>query len=271
MVSPRQSSPVPVRKFFEELHTAVAWADVVHLHGVFSPWNLFVARVCRKFKKPYVVTLHDGLSPERLRLRGRFRKKLFHSLIQRRHLEAAAGVHALTEEEATEALPWFRPRRMFCVPNGIDLEDFPATLPRVGDARTEVVLGYVGRLSPEKNIGALCRAVYSLAETPCASGSRGPRLGLRAATADDICGIRNRLDGPKYASEKIGVPPIHRHVRHAFSVRGFSIAAIEVLAVGTPMLITRTSKMELLFRQRRLLHVRTDGLRHRARDRGRAE
>lgn len=230
------------------LEEGVRWADIVHLHGVYSPWNLMVARMCNKLNRPYIVTLHDGLAPERSLERGRLKKKIFHALLQRGHLERAAGVHVLTEEESTDLLAVAQPKNVFCIPNGIDLEDYPLDARKAATSVCEINIGYLGRLSAEKNLEALCLAFSSANENgnmrlklAGPSSSYGESL-LKRFAPHGVDGVGSRFGEEKYdfiRSLDLFVHPSLCDV--------FSIAAMEVLALGTPLLITRTSKASYFF------------------------
>ena len=235
----------PLRRALIE---AIDWADIVHLHGVYAPWNHWVAGLCKQRAKPFVLTLHDGLAPERTFARGRLKKWLFHTLFQAQHLRAAAGVHVLTEEESTDLFACALPSRVFCVPNGVDLDDFAVVQPpsiRVGSA---ITLGYLGRLSPEKNLDALCEAFVK------ANVDGRVRLKLAGPESDYGRGLLARYGsqsvswvGPKYGAEKSEfIRSIDLFV-HPSLCDVFSIAAMEVLALGTPLLITRTAKASYFF------------------------
>jgi glycosyltransferase involved in cell wall biosynthesis len=235
----------PLRRALIE---AIEWADVVHLHGVYAPWNLWVAGLCKQRGKPFVLTLHDGLAPERMLSRGRLKKHLFHTLLQVRHLHAAAGIHVLTEEESTDLFAHAHPARVFCVPNGIDLDDFAGEqAPHIRDS-AEVTLGYLGRLSPEKNLDALCEAFVT------ANVDGRLRLKLAGPASDYGRSLLARYGskgvvwvGPKYGAEKSEfIRSIDLFV-HPSLCDVFSIAAMEVLALGTPLLITRTAKASYFY------------------------
>lgn len=224
------------------LADGIRWADVVHLHGVYSPWNLLVAKICEETCHPYVVTLHDGLAPERSKAHGRFRKWVFHSLLQRRHLAHAAGVHVLTEEEGTDLFSVAHPRNVFCIPNGVDLDDYPSPNVREGVSLNDINIGYLGRLSPEKNLEALCLAFAEvntahnmrliLAGPPSAYGDRL----LKRFSGQGVVGV-----GTKFGEDKSAFIREMDLFVHPSLCDVFSISAMEVLAVGTPLLITRTS------------------------------
>jgi len=207
-----------------------------------------VARMCKKENRKYVVTLHDGLAPERARSRGRFKKYAFHMLLQRQHLENAAGVHVLTEEEATELLQVAQPRNVFCIPNGIDLEDYPSLGEPESFLMNEVSIGYLGRLSSEKNLEALCLA-FSRVNL---NGSlrlklAGPPSMYGQSLLHQFAHQGVEWVGPKFGEEKKNFIRSVNLFVHPSLCDVFSITAMEVLALGTPLLITRTSKASYFY------------------------
>ena len=230
----------------QAVRQAVAWADVVHLHGAYAPHNIWIGWLCQLSGKPYVVTTHNGLSPRIKALSGGIKKALFHSLVQKRHLQCAAFLHALTEEEATDILTVARPRGLAVVPNGIDLEDFPSPAGRIASNPAAIIrIGYIGRLSREKNLPALCEAFAALNNQV---GNLELLLaGPSAPEADSILqrwpGVGIRLVGPRFGAEKLAfLEEIDLMVLPSLS-EGFPISAAESLAAGVPMLITRTSNL----------------------------
>ncbi|RII27942.1 MAG: hypothetical protein CXR31_06895 [Geobacter sp.] len=235
----------PLRSALAE---GIKWADIVHLHGMYSPWNLLVARICKKYGRPYVITLHDGLAPERARSRGQFKKKVFHAVLQRRHLARAAGVHVLTEEEATDLFSVAQPRSVFCIPNGIDLEDYPLLEKRDNASAAVINIGYLGRLSAEKNLEALCLAFLKVNS---AGNMRLKLAGPTSAYGDELlhryAGKGIELVGPKFGADKFDFIRSMDLFVHPSSCDVFSISAMEVLAVGTPLVITRTSNASYFY------------------------
>ncbi|MBA3013504.1 MAG: glycosyltransferase family 4 protein [Desulfobulbaceae bacterium] len=229
---------------------AIVWADVVHLHGVFSPWNLWVAKKCNQLQKPYVVTLHNGLALDRqTSTTTKIKKSLYHWLLQRQHLEKSAGIHMLTEEETTEALSWFSPRHQFYIPNGIDLDDYPTLLPHNHSQVDEIKIGYLGRVSPEKNLDSLCKAISLMRNNNNKlrlqiAGPESPYLKKLLTDYDDK-GVE--WVGPKYGADKIAFLRDIDLFVHPSLCDVFSIAAMEALAIGTPLLITRTAKASYFY------------------------
>ncbi len=236
------------RALWSALDEGIKWADIVHLHGVYSPLNLLVGRMAESRNKPYLVTLHNGLSPQLALQSGRWKKSIFNILLQKRHLGAASALHVLTDEEATDVVASAAPARMFCLPNGIDLEEIGDMREPVAAERREVILGYLGRISPEKNLEALCEAFWAV------NVDKSMRLIIAGPSSDYAEKILTRygksgveLIGPRYGSEKYSfIAHLDLFILPSLA-EGFSIAAAEVLALGTPLLVTRTSKMSYFF------------------------
>lgn len=227
--------------FRDAVRQAVDAADIVHLHGTYSPLNLWLGRTCESVGTPYVVTLHGGLSPARNSWRNWLQKRLFHLLFQKRHLERAALIHVLTEEESTEALAEIRPKAMRVIPNGVDLEDFPPPPDRCKPA-ADLRIGYIGRISREKNLDALCAAFRRVATHHTArlllagpASAEGDAIARRHA----VSGVE--LVGPQFGRAKLAFFDHIDLFVHPSKTDVFSIGAMEALGRGVPMVISRTS------------------------------
>jgi glycosyltransferase involved in cell wall biosynthesis len=98
--------------------------DVVHMHSVFIPQQAVMARVLRRRGIPYVITPHAGLLPQVLK-RGRIKKGLYGTLVERQRFMGASAISTVTpgEERAVHAyLPRFhKPIRW--IPNPIAIEE----------------------------------------------------------------------------------------------------------------------------------------------------
>jgi glycosyltransferase involved in cell wall biosynthesis len=235
---------------WKALIVGITWADIIHMHGVFAPGNLWVARLCRKLGKPFVLTLHNGLSPDLSMAKYRFKNHIFHHLLQKQHINAAAGVHVLTEEESTDLFRIVKSINAFCfcIPNGIDLDDFPVTEQTLLRENPCTTIGYLGRLSQEKNLNSFCEAFTSV------NTDGSLRLKLAGPDSPYSQELLQRygqsgveLVGPKFGQERAEfINSLDLFVLPSLS-EGFSMAALEVLALGVPLLITRTSKMSYFY------------------------
>jgi len=230
----------------QAVREAIVWADVVHLHGTYALHNVWLGWICDAVDKPYIVTSHAGLAPERKALRGRVRKTIFHYVLQKRHLERAALLHALTEEESSDIVNLTKHCRVVVIPNGIDLEDFPSPIPRIPAMSPQPIrIGYIGRLSREKNLTALCEAFSALEDISedLELLLAGPPSPEGETITKAWAGARIKFVGPRFGTEKISfLGQIDLVVLPSLS-EGFPISAAETLALGLPMVITRSSNL----------------------------
>ena len=222
---------------------SVKIADIVHFHGLYSVYNILASLVCKVNHTPYIITLHDGLSAIRLNQRRRFLKRMFNILLQNRFVYGAAAIHVLTEEESTDLVNFGYAGKIYVISNGVDLDDFPRVINNQVARRSERLrVGYLGRLAPEKNIGSLISAI-SMGFT--GSGVdlilAGPTSTYLDTLLKNTSGVSVDHVGPLYGEQKTEfIKSLNLFVHPAYC-DVFSIAAMEVLAVGTPLVITRTS------------------------------
>ena len=99
--------------------SVVAWhPDVVHFHSVHIPQNVALAADLRRAGIPYCVTAHGGLFRAAWR-RGRVKKSIFNLLFERRYLNEARFIQALSPQEAEVIRRHGVDRPVVVVPNGL--------------------------------------------------------------------------------------------------------------------------------------------------------
>ncbi len=200
------------------MHPLRDWADVIISWGVAD-----LPDRIRGFNGPVVLVSH-GCGPWTESFLASARSVATHFVAVS---SAAAGA--------------FRDAPVTVIPNGVDEQRCRAVQAREqvrrqwGLAPHEIAVGFLGRLSWEKNPLAIARTVRALG------------LGYRAVYvgkgyADDYSGaIRN------IAPDAVLVPPMHQvgDALHAFDclivpspAEGFSMALVEALAVGLPVVTT---------------------------------
>lgn len=235
------------KSLYLDLQEKIKWCDVVHLHGVYSFPNIIVSMICKKLSVPYVVTLHNGMSPGL----SNFKKTIFDFFLQKNHLESAAALHVLAYEEISDILKKCNPKKFIYCPNGIDMDDF--TFDNIDKSENYnsneiVTLGYLGRVDNKKNVTSLIEAINMFSDKD--------RFHLKIAGPDSkllqkILNKNPRLSiewvGPKYGNEKIEFIKSLDLFVHPSKTDVFSIGAMEVLAAGTPLLITRESKASYFY------------------------
>lgn len=202
------------------LDDLVAWRpDVLHLHFVLVPQNVHVARRARRAGIPYCVTLHGGMNPA-ANARNRLVKQVFRTLVDRRYLQAAAFVHAISAHDAGGAADLGLTSRLVTVPNGIDVtahdavEDAGLLRRRYPQLEGKRILLFLGRLDPtQKGLDvmldglsqATARGADDLALVLVGPDWRGNRATLEASARS--LGIDDRVvfTGGAFGPEKLSL------------------------------------------------------------------
>ena len=224
-------------------------ADLLHLHGVWDPMLLHVARAAQAMGVRYCVTPHGMLDVWQLQQK-RLKKQLALSLGYRQMLDRAAFVHFLNPDEARLAAPLGLSSRVQVIPNGVSLEElrplpprgaFRAQHPELADC--PVVL-FLGRLHHKKGLDYLADAFAILLATQPRARLvvAGPDGGARAAFEAQLLrlGIAARvlLVGPLYAEQKLQALADCDCFCLPSRQEGFSLAITEALACGVPVVIS---------------------------------
>ena len=228
--------------------------DALHVHGIWEGCLAEAAAIFRGNGKPVFVSAHGMLDPWSLR-QSRWRKRLALALTgTRRMLAQATALVFATRDESAQAVHPGNARHEI-VPNGIDLTllekamraDPQALLERAPLLREpgRTIL-YFSRIHPKKGLDLLVEAFCRLAPAHPAARllvvgipqDENFRFGLvrrvaaaglqdRVAFVTDLAGAAAK---PALAKATVFVLPSHQE--------GFSIAILEALGAGVPVLIT---------------------------------
>ncbi len=95
---------------------------MLHLHSVFIPDNVWVARLAGL---PYVLTPNGGYSPEVLHGRNRVAKAAWMRMRERSYVRGASLVHAVSPRELDQLRATFGTDALLFVPNAIDVSPRP--------------------------------------------------------------------------------------------------------------------------------------------------
>jgi glycosyltransferase involved in cell wall biosynthesis len=137
--------------------------DLVHIHEIWHHPHFAAYREAKKARKPYVVTLHGQLDTWCLNHKA-LKKKIYSTLIQKRILKKASGLHAIAEEELKVISNYVDNGKVFIIPNGISLEHFQDLPPReeieklYPELKGKYVLLFLGRIHPKKGLDILAKA-----------------------------------------------------------------------------------------------------------------
>ena len=232
-----------------EIAAALDGADVVHMHGIWLPLMVRVAREARRRSIPYTILMNGMLDPWSLAQR-RLKKKLSLALFQRRMLNGAAFLHVGNAEERDLIEPLGLRTGCQIIPNGLfpeELEDPPApggfyeACPQLGGAPFAL---FMSRLHYKKGPEILIEAFARIAadhpgfHLVVAGPDGGARGDVQQRVQKHGLAERVHLVGPIYGESKrraltdaaMFVLPSHQE--------GFSMAITEALGWGLPCVVT---------------------------------
>ncbi len=232
----------------------LAAAEILHLHGMWSPHNLQLAALARRRGIPYVVSVHGMLDDWSMAQRTA-KKRLYLAVAGRRMLERAAAVHCTAEAELRQARRHFPRGRGVVAPLVVDLADY-RDLPGPGAARDVVgglggddpVLLFLSRLHYKKGVEHLVRAVGLLADRgrpvhAVVAGSGDDSYVRRLRRLVEELGLSDRVRFPGFVSGRTKVSLYQ--AADAFvlptSQENFGFVLFEALAAETPVITTRGS------------------------------
>lgn len=216
---------------------------VLHLHSVFAPLNFAIAADCRRGGVPYVFTPHDSYVPASLRTRA-LAKRLYLATLERRVLDGAAALHALTAEGRDciarhTANPRIRLIRNFIPP--------PAVPPCPAEERFGLL--YLGRMDRyQKGIDRLLAAYAALRrERPGAPilTLAGPADAVERPALDALMAGHGLTDAHVIRRDRVGEAEKHRLLAGTrFYVQlsrfeGFGLSVAEALALSVPVVVSR--------------------------------
>jgi glycosyltransferase involved in cell wall biosynthesis len=231
-------------KLFDETSETI---DLVHLHNA---WSRVIVRVGNWLLQngiPYVLTPHAAFLPDRM-TRKTWRKSLFHRFVQQKLLDEASALIAVSRDEMASIAQFTSNPRIEFVQNGardIDWQSHRMQLKSDGP----VTLGYLGRIGREKNILALIQAVHLLPPNIRSQlrihiyGNQNTAYGLECQKLARDLGVSDivAFRGTVSAEEKwhtLGT--LDAYIQPSLS-EAASIAVVEAVAMGLPLIATRTS------------------------------
>ncbi|MBW8873596.1 MAG: glycosyltransferase [Acidobacteria bacterium] len=213
--------------------------DLLHLHSVFLWPTSAAARAAERAGVPYVVSPRGMLVSDLIARRGRWRKRAWMLLAERRTLARAAALHATSALEADEAARLGLPLPpVFTVPNGVDVPPGPQ---QDGEEPREPFLLFLGRVSWKKGLD---RLIPALARCPgvelkiAGNDEEGLRPELERLAGEAGVAGRVRFLGPVAGEEKASL--LRRAAVLVLPSRSenFGNAVLEAMAAGCPVAVT---------------------------------
>lgn len=138
-------------------------ADALHLHGVWEPANLQLARIARRLGVPYFISARGMLDQWSMQQRP-LKKKVYLAAVGNRWLRNAAAIHVTADAERGQAARRVDPRKLVTIPNLLNLapfRDLPG--PDIARARFRFDPGvptilFLSRLHPGKHAEVVIQA-----------------------------------------------------------------------------------------------------------------
>jgi len=227
-----------------------AWADVAHLHTMWTYPTRAAARACSRAGVPYVLR-PAGMLEEWSMGRQAWKKFLYVRLLESATIRRASAVHWTSEQERERSARWAAGRPDIVVPLGLpaaayaDLPPAEAFGRRFPALQGRRVLLYLGRVHPKKQpeaaIGALALVRREVPNTVLAIAGPGERRYLDALAAlADAQGVaaavhflgmlRGREVQEACAGASVFLLPSLQE--------NFGLAAAEAMAAGCPVVVS---------------------------------
>jgi glycosyltransferase involved in cell wall biosynthesis len=234
------------RRFIRERRDSI---DLLHLHSVFIPENVWVARSARL---PYVLTPHGGYSPRVLAGNNRIAKFVWMRMWERDYVRNASMIHAVGPQELDELRATFGPCPFVFMPNAIDLPAVvTAPADRMRGPSKRIV--FLGRLAIDhKGLDVLLEGyagyVRHQPDTDTELIVAGPdfrsgRDELEALAASLLPGGHVRFTGPLFGRDREALMGSAYVFVHTSRWEGMPYAVLEALAAGCPVLVTPATNL----------------------------
>lgn len=222
--------------------------DLLHVHGLWMHYSVASLRWGQATRRACIISPHGMLDPWALEY-SRWKKRLALWGYERKHLQAASCLHALSEAEAQAMRAIGLSNPICIIPNGIDTAPpesvgTPSWRRRIpADAK---VLLYLGRLHPKKGLPNLLRAWHM------ASGDPGRDWHLAIAGWDqldheqELRGLvrqqgleRVHFLGPQFGGEKLATYAAADAFVLPSVSEGIPMAVLEAWSHGLPVVMTK--------------------------------
>ena len=228
-----------------------AWEpDIVHFHSIHIPQNVALAAHLARAGIPYCVTVHGGLFAAALR-RGRLKKTVFNVLFERRYLNDARFIHAVSPYETDVIRRYGVDRPIVVVPNGLppqaNVPPSPSAALYEANAslRGRRIFMFIGRLEPwQKGLDLLIEAFAQAGLRDAALVVVGPDwFGSRRTlgTLAERLGISSQVVfmGAAFGQDRANLFAAADVFVHPSRWEGMSLSVLAAAAAGKPCIITR--------------------------------
>ena len=245
-VYPRATSavlglPRATREFIRRRSADV---DVLHLHSVFTPHNVWISRTAGL---PFVVTPNGGYNVEVLHGRHRSAKAVWMWMHERRYVRAASTLHAVAPSELGQLRETFGVDELAFAPNGVELPSVVSDPASKTESSPKRVV-FVGRLAVQHKgldllVGGYARFADRHADADVELVIAGPdersgRAQLEALENAHPARRDIRFPGPVFGEAKDDLVRSAWFFVHPSRWEGMPFAVLEAIALGIPVLVT---------------------------------
>lgn len=230
------------------LHEQCGSFDAVHLHSVFLWPTWAAARAASRAGAPYLLSPRGMLVKDLIARKSARLKRAWISLIERRNLEHASGIHVTSEAEAIELKQFgFALPAIFQVPNGVTPDsgqnaagELPDDLGKILAGGKPVVL-CLGRINWKKGLDRLIPAMARVPEAVLlvvGNDEEEHTAALRELARRE--GVLDRVvfAGPVFGRAKATLYRRATLLALASYSENFGNVVLEAMAEGCPVLVT---------------------------------
>lgn len=225
--------------------------DLVHVH---EPWHhpgLVAFRRAFEYGVPCVLTPHGTLEAWALEHKA-LKKRVYMRIFQDHVIRSSDAIHALTNEEMKRITDLGYETPIFVTPNGVD-PDLLESAPDAGELTAKypqlegkLVILFLGRLHAKKGLDVLARSFARISHShrDCMLLVAGPDQDGSKERMESILLAEHVLDRTVFTGMLSGRDKLAALKRADMFVlssysEGFSVAVLEALAAGLPVVISR--------------------------------
>jgi len=237
-------------RFAQALARAVPKYDVIHIHGLYLFTTLASAFFGRKYRVPYVITLHGFLDPF-LRRKSRIKKAIYTFLFEKRNLDNAAAIHCTSQDELELVKPLGIKAPLVVVPWGLDLKEyailpcadlFRSRYPYLGNKQ---IILFLGRINFKKGLDLLAQAFGEIARRRkdvhlvlAGPDNEGYGKRVRQWLAQEGVIEHVTFTGMLQGEDKLAALAASDVFVLPSYAENFAIAVVEAMACGLPVVIS---------------------------------
>jgi glycosyltransferase involved in cell wall biosynthesis len=221
--------------------------DVVHVDYVWA-WSTLIAAIAgARARRPVVLTAHESLTrfniekrsgSENSRARLRTQAKLCMRRLLMRYVDLVVMTSELEHADSKRS-----DERVVVIPYPVVVD--PSEEPAMEPQLPPLVVGYIGRLHPKKNVEVLLRAVAELGMSVnvivCGDGDAAYRAQLHRCADELSLTARVEWRGHVDAAGRADLFAESHVVAMPSTYESFGMAAAEAMAAGVPVIVSRTT------------------------------